>query len=109
MTELRPGRRVKVTIEGAISECGLDCGDIHVETASGSVRLAEKYVSSVEVLPDPEPDWQYGDVVTRHCNGLNATYIHDGFNLRSPGGVVVHPCPDCQLTLLARDGEPVTQ
>lgn len=69
-------------------------------------RRMEKAVTSVERLPDPEPDWQTRDVVV-DADGV--CYLRDGLGAwRNFAGVAyATDFPTRPLTLLVRDGKPV--
>jgi hypothetical protein len=69
------------------------------------------HVVSVEDIPDPEPEWQDGDIV---IDGLVITHLRsdDMPNLpwRTFNGVYQKEnFPFRPLTLVARDGKPVTR
>lgn len=71
MSELKKGDRVKVTIEGEVSRTwsGTSAGDLgYVDVGESSIRLTADGVTienvTVEKLPDPEPVWLPGDVVS---------------------------------------------
>lgn len=56
------GDRVRVVLEGAVRNTSGDFFTIGPDGYVNGIRLGAEHVVSVERLPDPEPDWQPGDV-----------------------------------------------
>lgn len=62
VSDLEEGKRYKVSFEGTYR-------DRLISTGSGAIGFADgpygslRFASSIEALPDPEPEWQLGTVV----------------------------------------------
>jgi hypothetical protein len=110
MTDIKPGDRVRVTVEGELRTNG---DDTLVLRSGDGMRwpFHRDYITGIEVIPQPE-SWQSGDVVLdaggdvwkRTADGL-AWWWWCGCR---PRGAYDDATPIRPLRLLVRDGKPVT-
>lgn len=115
--EIRPGQRVRVTIEGPLYDLldrGMEIGLVDYRVYVPTVMTEQEsewgggLKVEVEVLPDPEPRWQPGDVVL-DANGSTWQYLKATRGWADYLGNTVLPrALPRPLTLVVRDGKPVT-
>ena len=96
--------RVRVVLEGPVVAAIPD-GFVLGELADGGyIRPDSKHVVSVERLPDPEPEWEPGDIAAV-SSGRAYAYLGGGTWRDTTTGVTyVHSIMPRPLTPLVRDG-----
>ena len=105
------GDRVRVTsvVEGVVTEEGPAWFDIKTATGTATIYAETTSDRTIERLPDPEPEWQPGDVALDECCGLALIRDDGGWRDRIgrhlPDGEFIERC---NLRPVILGGKPVT-